>query len=286
MPSTPQTTRPHAQGFSLIELLVTISIIALLIGITFPSISALIGSNRIESGMNTVGMSADVARQWVTAETWANDGNPNPTGEIYNGTAALYCPTGEVRIVKNIRSARDGSNYLEEMTPTLNGYADLGHVEYISIPSGVGIVGIERHGTGNNVRFIAPPFAIAFSEAGQLSYGTGGHIYYDSDGDNSYNTTSSGRTAGYDPSEWDGETGSTNEDFISSTNLKRALPFERIECVPGVVIFDMNEYTDAGFDFAGGGRVDLSDPEGQWLNDNGRTLFFSPHTGIALRDER
>lgn len=284
--------RRRSRGFSITELLVSISLVVLLIGITYPFISAVTTGSRVEAGLNIVGMSADVARQWVQAESWANDGSTTaPTRESYSGTAAIYCPTREIRIVKNDRRAQDtGGNYLEDTGDSVNGYSDLSQVDYILIPDGVGVAGIERFGNGaNDVRFIAPPFAVAFNELGQLNYGDGGLIYYDADDNGAYDLAE-GRGGTYNPSEWNGEraAGETDPDGTSNYTASQSLtlPFEAIECVPGVVIYSTQEFTEAGFDFDGGGRALATDAEGQWLIENGETIFFSPHTGVALRDEQ
>ena len=302
MRHTRPTTRPAdpatAGGFTLVELLTVISIMALLIAITFPVISALQSGSRIEAGLNTIGMSADVARQWVAPSAWDDDNTNLIQGERYSGCAALYTPNGEIRIITNFRNARErgSDDYLEDNATATspNGYRDRDGVDYIVIPNGVGVAGIRRTGTGNNdVEFIAPPFAIAFNEEGQLYHGdTTGRIYYNgyaprgsSRTDGKYDTRLNQRS-GYNPSEWDGGPGAENEDVISQDRPVRALPFEGIECVPGVIIFDQDEFTEAGFDFDGGGSVAPSTAAGQWLEENGQTLFFSPHTGIALRDEK
>lgn len=282
---TSPARRARTRGFTLTELLVAISIIILIIGITFPVISSIQNGSRIEAGLNTVGMSADVARQWVAPSAWEDDVANQVDGERYSGSAALYCPTGEIRIVVNFRNAKDGALYLEEVAPEQNGYWDLSGVDYISIPDGVGVAGIQRTGPGNNdVRFLAPPFAIAFNEHGQMSMGdANGRIYYDKDGDFNFNRNNT-RPGGYDPSNWDGEDGAQNAEVDEDT-LVRELPFEAIECVPGVVIYDLDDFTGAGHDFSGGGTVDLNSAAGQWLQENGQTLFFSPNTGVAMRDE-
>ncbi|MEM6260087.1 MAG: prepilin-type N-terminal cleavage/methylation domain-containing protein [Planctomycetota bacterium] len=289
MRQTTPTHRRGAQGFSIIELMVSVSIVVLLIGISYPFLNALNRGSRVEAGLNIVGMSADVARQWVQFRSWANDGstdgNISALNEAYSGTAAIYCPTGEVRLVFNFRNARNGGAFLEDNTTiyNLNGYQDMPGVDYIRIPDGVGIVGIKRTGTaGNAVDFIAPPFAIAFNELGQLSFGDGnGEIHYDGDGDGDYEIAADRNSlANYDPADW-----TSDNAPVSPDGLTLELPFEAIECVPGVVVFNLDDYTEAGFDFAGGGDVTLNSDEGQWLRDNGRTVFFSPLTGAALRDE-
>ena len=276
-------TRRRMHGFSITELMVSVGIIVLLIGISYPFIAELNRSSRVEAGLNIAGMSVDVTRQWVEAEAWANDGSTAaPTLESYSGTAALYCPTGEVRILINDRFAQNTSgDYLEDIG--LNGYKDLNKVDYVRMPSQVGVAGVYKDPTDGEVYFIAPPFAVAFNENGQLSYGDAdGYIYYVADNtDNFYDTTFRRDINNYDPSLWDGTESSPNYD---DTTPKQALAFEAIECVPGLVVFNLEEYL-SDFDFANGGRVTLDSTEGQWLRDNGRTIFFSPHTGIALRDE-
>ena len=284
-------TRRGRRGFSITELLVSISLVVLLIGITYPFLAAVTSGSRVEAGLNIVGMSSDVARQWVQAKSWANDGSTSaPTLESYSGTAAIYCPTNEIRIVFNDRTAEATSGtpaFLEDRGTSVNGFKDISEVDYIRIPDGVGIAGIERTGpNAGDVRFIAPPFAIAFNELGQISYGdNNGYIYYDGNGSNDYNTGANRASVsgGYNPSEWANDRDAAG-DYTSKSSL--TLPFEAIECVPGVVVFSLDNFEKAGLSFDGGGIATLPSDEGQWLQENGEIIFFSPHTGVALRDEQ
>lgn len=295
-PSIKSRTRRH--GFSIVELLVVISIIGLLLGISFPFISAMISGSRIEAGLNTAGMASDVARQWVQAEAWVNDGGTSaPTLESYSGTAALFCPTQEIRIVKNHRHAWAATGspiHLEDRGTSINGYIDLPQVEYIKIPDDVGLAGIYKDPANGRVKFIAPPFAIAYNELGQLTYGDAdGLIYYDANGNARYKM-SSNRPSNYNPSDWanDREKGQKDPNGDDNyTNLpKLTLPFEAIECVPGIIVFSEKAFRESSFSFDNGGSIqdDTSDANDafDWLKENGRTIFFSPHTGIALRDEQ
>lgn len=283
-----RTCRPTTRGFSLIEMLTVIAIIGIILAITFPAIKAIQGDSKISAAQNTIGMSVDVARQWVKPRAWAPDaGTPIPTTQSYSGTAALVCPTNEVRIVLNSRVAQDGSVYLENENQ--NGYYDLDGVDYISIPNGGAVVGIQRTGSGaSDVRFLAPPFAIAFNENGQLNYGdASGRIYYDSNSNGSY-TRASTRAAvsgGYDPADWNGSSAATNANVISGIRPVKALPFEAIECVSGVIVYDAKAFADAGNNFSGGGTATINGTAGAWLKENGRAMFFSPLTGSALYDE-
>lgn len=305
MRNTSSTTRIRHGGFTLTELLIVISLIVFLIGITFPVISALKSGSRLEAGLNTISMSVDVARQWVKPSSWDPDATDAVQYEEYSGCAAIYTPDGEVRIVTNIRNgrARGSNRYLEDWvnqpSPIVpNAYADRSGVDYINIPSGVGVAGIVLD--RGNVYFVAPPFAIAFDKHGHLNHGyinptlhkdTVGRIYYDGHAPKGGQNDSrfalrNVRAGNYDPSEWSGGPGSDNETVMSDIRPVRALPFEAIECVPGVVIFDADDFAGAGFDFSNGGKVGLNSNEGKWLQENGQTVFFSPHTGIALRDEQ
>lgn len=267
-----------------------IAILFAFIAFLFPMLSALSGSSRVEAGLNIVGMSADVARQWVSPSKWDQDTTDGVFHEQYNGTAALFTPMNEIRIVVNFRNALSATSGvpLEDSrnAPSplaTNGYTDRRGLDYMQIPSGAGVVGIQRVGSGaQQVRFLAPPFAIAFNESGQLNFGdANGLIYYDGNGDARFDV-GDGRTLGYNPADWSGDANP------NPTTLIRDLPFEAIECVSGVLVYDQSEFnqnTAIAGAFANGGSVPLGSDAGQWLQDNGRVLFFSPQTGVALRDE-
>ena len=308
------------RGFTLIEMLVVVSIIVFLMAITFPVIGTLQRGGRVETGLNTVSLAGSVARTWSTASLPQVDqilDPPNTEPGHYSGTAAIFCPTGEVRIVINYQLAtRNGSS---PTSPSFsnslefnhqNGYRDYRianggrrDVDYIAIPQGTGIAGIHRFGQGAaDVELLAPPFAIAFDETGALMQGhrdpsTSGRnpanfVYYDANLDGRYNTTNV-RTTSYDPADWDRDSDNARGigDAFLNANLVRQLPFDAIETVAGVIIYDKTEYKAAGFSFAGGGFVTdvdtdtLPDDAYDWLRENGTVVFFSPNTGVALRDE-
>ncbi|MEM9415016.1 MAG: prepilin-type N-terminal cleavage/methylation domain-containing protein [Planctomycetota bacterium] len=298
---TPSPNR-RTQGFTLTELLTSVSIIAVIMLIVFPVVGSLQNGSRIEAGLNTVGMSVDVARAWSTASLPQADLSSDPAnpvfGASYSGTAVIFCPTGEVRVViNNQRATTDGNppasnggNALE--TFNLNGYRDYRQahggkrdLEYISIPQGTGVAGVYRNNTGAHL--LAPPFAIAFDRDGMMVPGAnvaGGNrvIYYDGNFNNEYDINAT-RPAGYNPRDWDFDSA-----VLDGAALVRHLPFEVIETVVGVVIYDKTDAEAAGFDFSGGGVYSETDPAGtgyDWLRENGTTVFFSPNTGVAMRDE-
>lgn len=285
----PYRTR-RAAGFSITEMIVVVGILVGVMLILFPVLGALIGGNRVESGLNVAGAAADVARQWVSPSRWDSDSTDSVQYEQYNGTAALFCPTGEIRIVVNDRYARSGGDYLEDSVTTPsplanNGYKDMPNLDYLRLPNGSGVAGIYRGGGGE--RLLAPPFAIAFNENGQMNFGNvNGVIFYDAARNGDYDINS-GRPSSYDPSDWTGDDDTQNElpgDETGETT--HTLPFDAIECVAGVLVYDAVAFAQVHPDaFDSGGEVAPSDDAWDWLMDNGRVLYFSPQTGIALRDE-
>lgn len=296
-------TRRRNAGFTLVELLTSVFLIVVIMLIIFPVVGALKNGSRVEAGLNTVSLSADVARAWSTASLPQADLGSDPVtpvfGATYSGTAAIFCPTGEVRIVINDQRAVDtGGVFLEAplpSRPSLNGYRDFRtangartDLDYISIPTGTGICGIYRNNTGAHL--IAPPFAVAFDRDGQMipgaNIGSGARvIYYDANYDGAYNLAQvRSSLGGYNPTDWDGLPGSNN-DTANATTLVKPLPFEAIETVVGVIIYDAKDAKTAGFDFSGGGDYAEGSAGYDWLRENGTAVFFSPGSGVALRDE-
>ena len=275
------------RGFSLIELLMTISIIGFLIGVSFPILGALKNSGRIETGVNTVSMASDVARQWVEQSKWAPDVAGGVPNARYSGTAAIFCPTGEIRITANTANAVNINNgFLEEISPVghgHNGYSDIPSRDYVLTPPGSGMIGIARRANGTSL--IAPPFAIVFDQNGHMTQGgmgqSRGLIYYDANYDGKYDIrANAGRSGSYIPEDWSREAAP-----LDSTNTRRILPFEGIDTVVGVIVYNKKAFKGAGFSLAGGGKISPDSNAGDWLRENGSILFFSPHTGVALRDE-
>jgi len=187
-------------GFTIIELLVVITIAAVLMALSFPMINAMQRDNSASAGINTVTLAVTVARRYATDPQFRFV-NPdiNPANNIadeqglYSGVAAVFTPAGEVRLTKNYESAVYRYNnlfwYLERSGPRvhdrvtldeqitgqpereLNGFTDI-NLDYILLGSDVGVAGITRD--MNLVDFdeppllIPPPFAVWFDQSGYL----------------------------------------------------------------------------------------------------------------------
>ncbi len=190
-------------GFSLIELLVVVSIIAIVLALSFPMIGAMQRDTGTSSAVNTVGIAISAARRYATdpKNTFARtdiDSSNTESSEpgLYSGVAAIFTPAGEIRLAKNYESARfdlPGSPpwYLErhgpQLLPTnnldalhkqppglpqreLNGFQDLG-IDYILLGSDVGVVGITRNqivNANDPPLLLTPPFAIWFDQNGYM----------------------------------------------------------------------------------------------------------------------
>ncbi|MEM1213385.1 MAG: hypothetical protein AAGI68_13940 [Planctomycetota bacterium] len=288
--------QPHRQtavrpAFTIVELLAVIFIITIVLGITFPVISAFRDSSKTASGVTTVSTAVDVARAYATNRIQADlrDAATPITDATFSGTAALFTPAGQVRLVENDQLAVDqfGANV---ETGTFEAYADIPNLDFVTLTSGTGIVGVQRFAGGttvNNLALLPPPFAIAFNEEGVMITEPN-TIVYDSDGDQVYNTGIQRVSLGsYTPADWDRD--AQDVQTLPNGDIKRELPFELIEVVTAVIVFDL----DAFYDEFGRGAWSPTDtatgPSGltrnQWIRDNGRPLIFSRTTGVAFQDE-
>ena len=291
--------RTSRSGFTVPELIVVLSVAIMLLGSLAPALSALRSSTQMQVAINTVSIAVTAARAYATAGTEDDLGDlaeqyPNEyaefTGFEYSGTAMLFTPAGELRLVQNVQLARNGSNnYLQ---PLRNGYADVSERDYIKLPRDVGIVGIARNRSSiTGLLLLTPPFAIRFDPHGGLVAAQPASlnrtVYYDRDYNGTY-TTSVGRTASYSPDAWDPNSPAYNPAHWNNTENLHELPFDEIETVVGVVIYSKRELRGSGRNHSA--SVALGNPINEsardWIRENGTILFFSRYSGAVIKQPK
>lgn len=290
MPTREVTTRrrvAHGPAFTLIELLVAISIISLLVGISFPILSKLNDYGRGKAGVTTVSVAVNAARMYsqrmptkYSADHTAS-GFPYPVGADYSGTAALFTPAHEIRLVVNDQAATDtglhdstnwqrarlewgGRTVSNTVPPKINGYTDYEPVDPIRLPDSAGILGVIRTGPGPyDLRLITPPFAVCFDQHGQIvvppmieisgSFPPEDFLYYDGDEDRNYETDRGRhdhRTVGnrltaehndYNHRDWSRDQAKADSPKRITDDGKVHLPFDKIEVVGAVLLYDASK---------------------------------------------
>ena len=189
MNRTRPTTRTGVQagprrGFTLIELLAVIVISLLLLGISFPTLRALVRTNSIDMAVGQINSGVAAARVYATRDrpfltarrVGASVRTSSANGDGYSGAICLFTPAGSLRVLQNDENAQDprlGRNpWLETQAPPLNGYRSIPELDDIRLPGRVQCLGVVRTGPGAyDVQLVPPPFAIRFSDDGTLSLG-------------------------------------------------------------------------------------------------------------------
>ena len=288
-PPSPGSARPHFRGgFTLIELLVVIAIVVLVTGIAVPLFGALSGAVRAGGAVNTVHVSVAAARAYATRDL---NGPFTLVGGRYSGTAVIFTPANEIRLVENIPFARNGSgNYLE--AGGRNGYADIEGRDYIKLSRDNAVAGIARNTPGDAI-LLTPPFAIRFDQRGALLSGQPSSadkvVYYDGDRDGAFEV-SIGRTSAppYNPDDWNPDQRYNNQPVPADAEGRYHLPFEEIESVVGVIVYSDKDFRAANI---GAGALEANDvadgdplntPAAEWILDNGTPVFFSRYSGAAV----
>jgi prepilin-type N-terminal cleavage/methylation domain-containing protein len=353
-PATPAPPRPHRGrlagcrharplGFTLIELMVVLSIIVIASAITFPFLGAMTRDLASSNGVNTVQAATTAARAYAT-RTKADIEVDGSGGQAdYSGVAALFTPDSLIRLIENAGSGAGDARYLTDANGNaletayqgdgirLNGFIDIVGREPIQLDPNTGVVGIVRAPStdarypvrlsgGDSARLIPPPFAVWFSPSGSIVAGvplanSGGPladqeavdrsrqrvVYYDGDLTRDLDATATEHidvernavgnwtapnrfsvSGTYDVDEFDPSSTEYDRSAAFNSDLNRAvLPFEEIEAVVGVLVYDKKAFRGAGLDWP-------ATPSGQaiaeWLVDNGTAVFFSPTSGVAFRE--
>jgi hypothetical protein len=68
--------------------------------------------------------------------------------------------------------------------------------------------------------------------------------------------------------------------YLDTTRGKYRLPFEAIETVTAVVIYDKQAFERAGLTWSGSSQAQIA----AFFADRGRTLVFAPTTGAVVRE--
>lgn len=271
LPSSPNTR----SAFSLIELLAVISIIALLAGLSFPTMRNLLQNTAVNTAEGQVNNAISAARVYATRYKPFVTARPvggtlrtsQDHGDGYSGALVLFCNDNTLRIYENDENAYDPSEpvkWLELMVPPRNGYAPVPEIEDLRFTGRVVALGLVRTGPGPyDVQLIPPPFALLFNRDGTLGQGqddnnvlTAGvndqwdrFIYVSPTGDTLSLGTGKNRIEAteYDINEDRGSLSNYNSARFGLEGTARMddgrveLPFGAIETVVGVVLVEPDE---------------------------------------------
>ncbi|MEM9881362.1 MAG: prepilin-type N-terminal cleavage/methylation domain-containing protein [Planctomycetota bacterium] len=260
-PQAPRPPRRHA-AFSLIELLVVISIVALLVTTSFPFLRQMVRSSSETMAADGVSNAVSAARALATrykpfTDTINNGKSAEDDGDGYSGAAVIVTPANELRIVENYEQATDQSGNRMELPPATdfirNGYVHIEGIDDLRVSGRAALLGIRRTGA-NEIELLPPPFAISFNRRGGLvvrdtgisGLGGGnkrsdGFVYYDGDGNGRFNTNRDrGNAAGVNLTDFARGT-APRITRAGDMEGRREVPFEVLEPVVGVVIFSPND---------------------------------------------
>jgi len=272
-------------GFTIIEMMVVVSIVVILLAVGFPTLWKLERESRVSQGSNALSVSTSATRALATRGKANLTTVPQAT---YSGTACIVAPNQEIRITENHQGAQNGGNYLE---PAFNGYVDIPGRDYVGFPEGVNIAGIYRDVAGN-AKLLAPPFAIRFDRNGKLVAGLADdkRVIYDANYNGSWDTSST-RPGSYNPIGWDAN---PEDEHFNQSAGKYEWRFENIETVIGAVVFNQFALNDLAVDDGNpdndmqngrGGAGDFHANAKDWIFKHGKVNIFSRQTGVVVRDK-
>ena len=169
----PPRTQTRAAGFSLVELLVVISIAAILLALSVPSVRGLLLQGQVSSNSTALSAAADTARRLAKSHA-TQPGFPETAR--YEGVAMIVTPTGEIRLAVNEPGGREKSTaatkpqYLasDNIRNRWSGFRDIEEFDYITLTEGSDVYGIDYDADAGGNLFLPPPFAIRFDAQGQL----------------------------------------------------------------------------------------------------------------------
>jgi prepilin-type N-terminal cleavage/methylation domain-containing protein len=270
----------NRRAFTIIELMVAISIIGILIAITIPVVGAMGKGTRTSSAVNSISVGVQVARYHATRQINAFDID-GVNFVPYRGAGLVITHANEARVVEHHlagRSSASGNPFMQLIGAGLCGYRDVSGVEYLRLPKNIVIVGVGRNSTGAaGLKLLPPPFMLRFDQYGRLLTGNSSSPdrmgWYDGNGDGFYNTTAAGnRPASYTPPTtfaWD------------TTNNRYELPFERMDTVMGVYVVE----NDGTLDLSGNADGLTDNATINRIKADGKLIMFSRYTGNPLRND-
>ncbi len=284
MPKPARSYR-HA-AFTVTELILVIAIFAVLLGIGLPVINAIQAYGSEANGVGQVTNAVVAARAYATRPVvFAEHG-------AYSGAAALFTPSGQIRLVENVPDLVNGSgNLLEEVGR--NGYADIPVAEPGQLPHNIRVAGIARNEDGTIL--LSTPIAVRFNEHGMLIAAQKSSkervVHYNSDhslngSDEPDVTTGDERFNGYDPGIYDPDSPKFDQEEARDADGNLIFPIEVIEAVIGIHVFDRDALLDAGHNLAASGETSnpINQDAADWIEANAiETLLFDRYTGQPIK---
>ena len=166
-----------ARAFSLVEVLVVISIASIILALSVPSVRGLLLQGQVASNSTALAAAADTARRLAKSQA-VQPGFPEAAR--YEGVAMIVTPSGQIRMAVNDPGGREEPGtagvapYLAQDNPAdrWSGFRDIEELDYITLTAGSDIYGIDYDGNFGGNLFLPPPFAIRFDGQGQLVVGS------------------------------------------------------------------------------------------------------------------